>query len=49
MVKWNDMGFYYFCTKIKLTKQQIGYEKDIEIVSNDVALLVPFHGVLLHN
>ena len=40
MVKWNDMGFYYFCTKIKLTKQQIEYDKDIEIVSNDVAMYV---------
>lgn len=40
MVKWNDMGFYYFCNKIILTKQQIEYEKDIEIVSNDVAMLV---------
>lgn len=40
MVKWNDMGFYYFCNKIKLTKQQIEYEKDIEIVSDGVAMPV---------
>lgn len=40
MVKWNDMVFCYFYNKIKLTKQQIEYEKDIEIVSNDVAMLV---------